>query len=80
MIAAADTDSPDPYVARDLPLDTVAAACRCNGYADKTADGPTAEEIARYDCGRGWACCTAAFRCRLCGLRFIGTLQAPDLE
>lgn len=68
------------YIARDIPRDAVGAPCACNGFADRLDDeeGPTPEEVAKYDCGRGWQCCTAAFRCRLCGLRFIGRLDAPE--
>ena len=70
--------SDNTYIARDIPRDAVGAPCRCNGFADKIDERPTTEEIRLHDCGRIWACCTAVFKCRLCGLRFIGKLDAPE--
>lgn len=66
------------YIATDLPRNAAAAPCKCNGYADVMDESPTLEEIKAHDCGRSCACCTAAFKCRICGLRFIGKLDAPD--
>ncbi len=56
------------------------APCKCNGYADQQEDSPTPDEIKRYDCGRRYACCTAVFKCRLCGSRFIGGFEAPEIN
>ena len=66
------------YVVRGLQRHADGAPCECGGYADIANEGPTKDEIARYDCGRPWACCTAAYCCRLCGKRFIGVFEAPD--
>jgi hypothetical protein len=67
------------YMVHDLDRGVDGAPCRCNGYADKLDAGPTAEEIKEHDCGRSYACCTGAFKCRLCGLRFIATFKAPEM-
>lgn len=69
----------EEYVVQNLPRQTNGAPCKCGGYADRQEQDPNKEEIEKYDCGRGWACCTAVFICRLCSLRFIGVLDAPDM-
>lgn len=56
--------------------------CSCNGYADRIESGkegyPTEEEIEELDCGRWYCCCLVAFRCRLCGKRFLLNQAAPE--
>jgi len=74
----ADTSTTAEYVVRGLQRHAEGAPCECGGYADNTHGEPTKDEIARYDCGRRWACCTAVYRCRVCGKRFIGVMEAPD--
>lgn len=63
-----------------LPRNELGAPCpHCNGYAD--AGDITREEVKKYQtCGRSYACCVEAFVCRLCGKRFIGMLEAPEME
>jgi hypothetical protein len=68
----------EPYVACGVPRDAEGCPCKCNGYADRQDEDPTDEEIKQYDCGKGYACCTAVFVCRLCGKRFIGQLATPS--
>ena len=60
--------------------DCTGAPCPyCNGYADRV--DATESEIAQHQaCGRNYACCIDAFVCRLCGLRFVGELVAPEME
>jgi hypothetical protein len=49
----------------------------CNGYCDET--NCTKEEVKKYQtCGRMYACCLAAFVCRLCKKRIITALEAPE--
>ncbi len=54
------------------------APCKCGGYGDEMEDGPTKEEIKKYDCGRSYACCTSVFKCRICKKEFIARLDSPD--
>jgi len=68
------------YVPTDLPRYAEGAPCQGGGYADKQEESPTPEEIELYDCGRGYACCTAVFKCRLCNLRFVGRMAAPEVS
>jgi hypothetical protein len=67
------------YIANGLLREANAAPCSCNGYADRMDESPSPDEIKRHDCGRRYACCTAVFKCRACGLRFIGKLDAPEM-
>lgn len=63
----------------DIERDATAAPCSCGGYADRK--DPTQEEIDKYQtCGRCYACCLAAFICRLCKKRFLVHLSAPEME
>lgn len=52
--------------------------CECGGYMDKVE--PTAKEIKKYNCGRPWNCCAAAFVCRVCKKREACKLDAPEME
>lgn len=64
-----------------LPRDAEAVPCTCNGYADRVEC--TAAECREFGCGRdrpGWECCARAFRCRLCGKRFVGSAEAPEMD
>ena len=65
-------------VAGNFKRDCDGAPCpHCNGYADRV--DATKEEVKQYQtCGRSYACCIDAFVCRVCGKRFIGTLEAPE--
>jgi NAD-dependent SIR2 family protein deacetylase len=66
-------------IVEGLSRDADAAQCnKCYGYAEKQDEAPTIDEIKLYDCGRSYACCTAVFKCRVCGNRIIGRLIAPD--
>ena len=66
-----------PLIAELAARNQSGVACRCGGYADEAPVGPTPDEIRAYDCGRAYACCTAAHKCRICGLEFIVQLDAP---
>lgn len=63
-----------------FPRWATGAPCRCGGYAEEMEQGPTKEEIKKYDCGGSGACCTAAFKCKVCKAEFIVGLDAPDME
>lgn len=69
----------DEYTANGVSRDATGAPCKCGGFADRRDESPTPDEIRRHDCGRSYACCTAVFKCRLCGLRFIGKLDSPEM-
>ena len=49
--------------------------CLCHGYAERVDTTP--EEDAQFGCGRS-RCCSRAFVCKLCGMRLIGTADAPE--
>lgn len=51
--------------------------CACGGYAEKVV--VTNEEENRYGCGRQ-GCCARAFVCKLCGTRWVGGAEAPEME
>lgn len=70
----------DRYIANNLPHEANGAPCKCGGFGDRQDESPTPEEIKQYGCGRRYACCTAVFKCRMCGLRFIGRLDAPETD
>jgi len=62
-----------------LERGTTAIPCpSCNGYCDKV--DCTKEEIKNQSCGKIYACCVAAFVCRVCKTRIIADLDAPDIE
>lgn len=54
----------------------------CSGYADRVDCTP--DEISSpMNCGSGrwrYACCVAAFVCRLCGERTVETIDPPEME
>lgn len=53
---------------------------KCSGYAPRHDRGPTEAEIAKYQmCGRSWACCLGAFKCKKCGSRVLAHLAAPEM-
>ncbi len=57
--------------------------CQCGGFAEKQYDLKEAEwqKIQRPPygfCGRPWACCARAFKCRLCKTRLIVNAHAPE--
>lgn len=69
----------------EVERDAKGTYCSCNGYADKIEyreEGfPSKEEIKALDCGRGmgeYPCCLVAFKCRLCGKRFLLEREAPE--
>lgn len=56
----------------------------CNGYADE-AEGQdslfTKDEIdGPMNCGRSYACCICAFKCRVCGKRILAMAEAPECD
>lgn len=55
----------------------VAVQCACGGYAAATA--VTAEEEAKFGCGRP-NCCAVAFVCVLCSARHVGKCEAPEMD
>ena len=58
-----------------------AVPCECGGYCDRV--DCTTEECREYGCGRdkpGRECCAVAFVCRLCGTRYVGSAEAPDMD
>lgn len=61
----------------EFPRGSIGAPCKCGGYGDEHGE-PTREEVNAYDCGRISACCTASFKCRICGNEFIARYEAPD--
>lgn len=63
----------------ELKRDAAGAPCPCNGYADRD-DSVTPEELSLQTCGSSFACCVAAFVCRLCGKRFVVRLPSPEWE
>lgn len=52
------------------------APCDCGGYGDLVEMTP--DEERRYGCSAG--CCGAAFVCRICGNRWAGYTEAPEME
>jgi hypothetical protein len=65
-------------VERSLERDDYSIPCKCGGYADRVSC--TADEIAKYGCGRPWECCSRAFVCRKCKTRYVGTAPAPEMR
>lgn len=57
---------------------TEGVQCECGGYARRTTD-ITDDEDREYGCGRP-RCCSVAFNCPLCRTRWLGTLEAPEME
>lgn len=51
--------------------------CDCGGYAEKAE--ATEEEEEKYGCGRQ-GCCSRAFVCAVCGTRWVGSAEAPEME
>ena len=64
----------------ELNRDTQGAPCTCNGFADRLDDSEVTEQEIKSDlnCARDYACCIAAFKCRLCSTRFVRGLAAPE--
>lgn len=52
---------------------------KCSGYAEKV-DSTPGEIASDLNCGRSWACCCAAFKCSVCGVRLVGKREAPEME
>ena len=70
-------------VAERPARDADGMACACGGFAEKQYDLTDAEvqKIQRPPygfCGRSWACCARAFKCRLCKTRLIVNAHAPE--
>jgi len=64
---------------KTLERDTKALPCPiCNGFCDIVP--MTQKEIKKHDCGKGHQCCSQAFKCRLCGIKIIVGLEAPDMR
>ncbi len=49
--------------------------CECGGYAERVELTP--EEKRKYDCSSG--CCGRAFVCVLCGNRYVGSAESPEM-
>lgn len=54
-----------------------AIKCKCGGFAEQVDATP--EEDREYGCGRPM-CCSAAFVCAICGTRWVGSREAPEME
>lgn len=52
--------------------------CKCGGFAEEVSCSQ--EEIQKYGCGRSYSCCSRAFVCCLCKIRWVGTAEAPEME
>jgi hypothetical protein len=68
-------------IPKDLPRGATGYPCDCNGYCDRV--DCTEEECKKHGCFRdspGMECCAIAFVCRLCGKRWAGTREAPEME
>lgn len=58
---------------------TDSIACpECSGFSEKV-DVTPAEIEEHQRCGRSYACCIAAFECKLCKLRIIAQLESPEM-
>jgi len=66
-------------IREEIKRDATGAPCSCGGYGDEMEEQPTEEEIKAFDCGCSFACCTSAFKCRVCGAEFIARRKAPDM-
>lgn len=61
------------------PRTTEGISCTCGGYSQRVAC--TEEEIQRYgNCLAGGECCARAFLCGVCGIRWVGTAEAPESD
>jgi hypothetical protein len=72
-------DRPNTFYS--LPRDKDALRCKCGGYAE--AVDSTIEECKEFGCGRdrpGDECCARAFVCVLCGTRYAGSSEAPEMS
>ena len=65
-------------IEQKMAIGSQSAPCNCGGYADEQEEQPTKDEIAAYDCGRSYSCCTSVFKCRACKKEFIARFEAPD--
>jgi hypothetical protein len=68
-------------IGRDIERGCKAWRCTCGGYAGRATC--TEEECRLYGCGRdvpGSECCAVAFVCGLCGKRYVGAREAPEME
>lgn len=77
-----DSDTEDLRdIRHNIDRGAVGVPCSCGGYAG--AVDSTAEECRQYGCGRdrpGSECCAAAFVCRICGKRIVGSYEAPEIN
>lgn len=58
-----------------------AIKCKCGGYAERV--DATVEECEEFGCGRdtpSYQCCARAFVCNICGERYHGSAEAPEME
>ena len=69
-------------LAESLERGTDAVKCECGGYCE--ACEYTDDEARKYGCGRElifkYQCCVAAFKCVICGTRYVGRFEAPDMD
>lgn len=74
-------DENRPNVFYGAPREAEAIECKCGGYAASV--DANAEECAEFGCGRdrpgGYQCCARAFVCKVCGARYSGSAEAPDI-
>jgi hypothetical protein len=62
--------------------DAEGVKCDCGGFAERDPR-MTREEIGDRGCGRDgpdYQCCARAFVCVLCGTRWLGTAEAPEMD
>ena len=56
--------------------------CECGGYGGRDVH-MTMSEIENRSCGRDeptWQCCSRAFVCGVCGTRWLGMAEAPEMK
>ena len=59
-----------------------AIKCECGGHAERDHN-MTVAEIDGRSCGRDtetYQCCARAFVCAICGTRWLGVAEAPEME
>jgi hypothetical protein len=81
----------NPHHSDGVPRGCKAIRCACGGFAESV--DVTHEEAMTYDCGRyqrayhlgvnpdpASTCCAVAYRCVLCGQRYAGEQDAPEMD
>lgn len=65
----------------NLPKGVEAYPCDCGGYCDLVSS--TEDECRNFGCGfdrPGHECCARSFVCRICGSRYAGSSESPEME